>query len=164
MDNEAVYTFHIDMTREKAWKKLRDFTLAPNYVPNVESVEITTDKTEGVGASRHVSPTNIDETIVEWQDGKGFTMRLHKGEGGPPFPFKDAGFQYKIEEDGSRTICSVALIYNMMFGTVGNILNSLILNRIINGIVRDIGLSLKYFYETGDPVTPKILKQIKAKN
>ncbi len=164
MDHEAAFTFPLEMPREKAWEKLSDFTLAPNYVPGVNSVEITTKAKEGVGASRRVYPNKMDETIVEWNNGKSFTMKLHKGEGGPPFPFKESGFRYEIDEDGNRTKCSIALTYNMMFGAIGNLLNSLLLNIIIKGIVRDIGLSLKHFYETGEPVTPEILKKIKKKS
>ena len=44
----------IDLSQTKAWQRLRDLTLAHNYVPDVVRVEITTEKKEGVGASRKV--------------------------------------------------------------------------------------------------------------
>ena len=163
MDNEAVYSFRLEMPRQKAWEKLKDFTLAPNYVPGVKSVKIMTDKKEGVGASRRVFPKKMDETVVEWNEGYGFILKLHKGTGGPPFPFSKAGFRYAITEDGNRTKFTVGLMYDMGMGPLGAIMNRLFLGKIIEGIVRDIGLCLKHFYETGEPVTPRILKSIKRR-
>jgi hypothetical protein len=164
MDNEAAYTFYLDMPREKAWGKLGDFTLAPNYVPGVTKVEITTDQKEGVGASRRVYPKKMDETIVQWDDGYGFVLKLHKGDGGPPAPFKEAGFRYSIEDDGKGTKFNIGLMYNMQMGAFGSLLNRLFLGKIVENIVRDIGLSMKHFYETDEPVTPKTLKKLKAKS
>lgn len=162
MDTKAVYTFHLDMPREKAWEKLRDLTLAPNYVPGVTGVQITTEKKDGVGASRCILPKKMDETVVEWNEGYGFVLKLHKGEYGPPAPFKEACFIYSMKDDESRTEFTMALIYKMRMGVLGRLIDRLFINFYINGFIKDVGLSLKHFYETNEPVTPDILKNIKA--
>lgn len=163
MGNEARYTIYLDMPREKAWEKLRDFTLAPNYVPGVDAVEITTEKKEGVGASRRVLPKRMDETVVEWNEGYGFLLRLHNGDNGPPAPFREAGFRYAMEDAGNRTKFTMALMYTMRMGGFGRLLDKLFVGRFVMGAVRDVAISLKYFFETGEPVTPAILKQLKKK-
>lgn len=162
MESEATYTFYVDMPREKTWEKLRDFTLAPNYVPGVKSVRITTDKKEGVGTSRYLLPNKMNETIIEWDDGNGFILKLHKDNGSAPAPFKEAGFVYAIEDDGEKTKFNIALTYTMGMGAFGRILNDLLLGKIISSTIRNVGISLKHFYETGEPVTPQILKRLKA--
>ena len=84
---------------EKAWDKLRDISTAHHYVPNLKSTKITTTQKEGVGASRRVSGKHgiLDETVTEWKEGKGFTIRLHKGDKGPA-PFREAHFTYRIDK------------------------------------------------------------------
>ncbi len=164
MENEVTYSFILDMPRECAWEKLRDFTLAPNYVPGVSKVEITSEKQEGMGASRRVYPKKMDETVIEWNEGYGFVLKLHKGNNGPPAPFKESGFRYAIEGNGKKTKFTIGLLYTMQMGAFGRLLNRLLLSKIIEGIIKDIGLSLKYFYETDEPVTPKILKKLKVQS
>ena len=164
MENEAAYTVHLDMPREQVWEKLRDFTLAPNYVPGITGVEITTENKEGVGASRTVLPKKMDETVIEWNDGYGFVLRLHNGEKGAPAPFKEAGFRYKIEDDGERTKFTAGLLYTMGMGWFGRLIERMFLGKIFVIVVRDIAISLKHFYETNEPVTSAILKRLKKSN
>ncbi|MBM3594894.1 MAG: hypothetical protein FJX31_03660, partial [Alphaproteobacteria bacterium] len=79
---EAVGRVHIHMPREQVWEKLRDLSLAHNYVPGVTAVRIDTTQREGVGTSRTVTIKNgsqLQETVEEWTDGHGFLIRLHKG-------------------------------------------------------------------------------------
>ena len=81
--SEATATTILNMPIEEAWSKLQDFSLAHNYVPGIIKTEITTTKKNGLGASRKVyqSPKRaLEETIVEWNEGTGFPIRLHKGD------------------------------------------------------------------------------------
>ncbi len=163
MDNKASYSVYLDMPREKIWEKLRDFTLAPNYVPGVDAVKITTEKKEGIGASRRILPKGMDETVVEWNEGYGFVLRLHSGDNGPPVPFKEARFRYAMEDAGNRTRFTMGLMYTMRMGGFGRFLDKLFMGKFIVTAVKDVAISLKHFFETGEPVTPAILKQLKKK-
>ena len=163
--NQASCRVIVDIPREKAWELLRDLSLAHNYVPGVLQVQITTSRKEGEGASRRVyqSKTNyINETVEEWIEGQGFLIRLHLEEAGPPFPFKEAWFRYEIKSEGERTELTTSLIYTSRWGATGRLLDRLILNRIISNRIRDIAFCLKVFWETGEPVTKKQLKQARA--
>lgn len=148
---------------EKAWEKLRDISKAHEYVPGLAKTKITTAKTEGVGASRRVVGKHgaLDETITEWKDGKGFTIRLHKGDK-PPMPFKEAHFTYRIDKiDGKQCKLTTTMIYEMPWGIIGKLLNSLLFGRIVRGNIRDVVLCLKQYYESGKPVTAADLKQLR---
>ncbi len=161
MKKIAAYTVILDMTREKAWEKLRDFTLAPNYVPGVNGVQITTEKKEGLYASRKVLPKKMDETVVEWNDGFGMLLKLHNGDKGAPAPFKEAFFRYAMADNGEKTKFTLSLIYSMGMGGFGRFLEKLFLSKMFVSVVRDVAISLKSFYETNEPVTPAILKKLK---
>jgi hypothetical protein len=151
-------------TATEAWEKMRDISVAHHYVPEVDKTVITTDKKEGVGASRKVTGKRgtLDETVTEWKEGKGFTIRLHKGDK-PPTPFSDASFTYRIDDIGGKSCkLTTTMIYEMPWGIFGKLLHSLFIGKIVKGSVRDVVLCLKKYYETGEPVTDADLKALRA--
>jgi hypothetical protein len=100
MPSVASYEIHVDLPRARVWDGLRNLSRAPLYVPNLTGIEFTTAQHEGVGTSRRVFQTNgksLDETVVKWDDGFGFTLRLHDGDKAPA-PFKQAWFDYRIAD------------------------------------------------------------------
>lgn len=154
----------IPLDREKAWEILRDLSQAHNYVPGIVETQITTDQKEGIGASRKVYQSRdkgIDETVVEWNEGYGFLIRLHRGDAGPPFPFKEAYFRYAVKDVDDSTILTTSLSYATCWGIVGRALDRVLLRRIIRERVADVALSMKIYYETGERVMPDKLKSEK---
>lgn len=154
----------IDLPREQAWEKLRDISLAHNYVPGIIRTEIITPAKEGVGASRYVyrgPRSHIQETVEEWQDGVGFLIRLHRGDRPAP-PFRAAWFRYQLADEGAdRTRFTGTLTYELPWGILGRWLERL-MAPLVQGMVRDIACGMKLFYETGEPTTPEALKACKA--
>jgi hypothetical protein len=154
----------IDMPRAAAWDKLRDISLAHNYVPGIIKTEIVSDKNEGVGASRYVyrnSKSYIQETVEEWDEGRGFLLRIHKGDNSAP-PFKNAWFRYDLAEEGSnQTRLDVSLTFEMPLGSLGRWLEKK-MAKVVRATVSDVAISMKLFYETGTPSTGAALKAYKA--
>jgi len=147
---EVTSRVHLDMPREKVWDLLRDLSMAHRYVPGVVDTRITTDCREGVGASRKVyqgEKTGIDETVVEWNEGQGFLIRLHRGSKGPPFPFRQAWFRYAIVDEGTGTGVTTSLIYIMRGGLPGRLLERAFLRFFIRSRIRAVALGLKTCYE-----------------
>jgi Polyketide cyclase / dehydrase and lipid transport len=166
MSSEVSSKVIININRVDAWCKLRDLSKAHHYVPGLVKTEFNTAIKEGIGASRRVFQSEskgIDETVTQWEDGSGFLIRLHRGDKGPPPPFKEAYFRYWLEEgakDGTTQL-TTTLTYTMRMGFLGSLLEKLILKKAFHAVIRDVAISLKQFYETGQPVTPKRLKEIK---
>lgn len=151
MGHIAVYNATVKITAEQAWGKLKDLSLANNYVPGITKCVITTEKKEGVGASRRVSGPQqaLDETVTEWNEGRGFVIRLHNGDKSAK-PFGAANFTYRIDKIND-TSCKLTctMTYEMGMGFLGGILHSLFLGNMIRNNIRDVALSMAYFYETG---------------
>ena len=86
------------------WEKLSDLSLAHHYVPGVKEIEWVSAGRTGIGATRiaHSSAGAMYETVVEWDEGSGFLLRLHRNHK-PPRPMKEATFRYAIEPDGVST-------------------------------------------------------------
>ena len=161
--HHAEYQVEIDLSREQAWAKLKDISQAHQYVPGIIATELNTAKTEGVGASRRVVNRfmAMDETVVEWREGKGFKIRLHKGKKPPPM-FKEAYFTYTLcdGEDG-KTLMTTAMDYIMPLGSLGNVATKLFIHRIVQSQIRDVAISARLFYESGERTRGKALASAK---
>ena len=163
MSHIATSNILCNLSADKAWEKLRDISTAHLYVPGLSKSKITTNQKEGVGASRRVYGKHgvLDETVTEWKDGKGFTIRLHKGDK-PATPFREAHFTYRIDKiDDKRCKLTTTMIYEMPWGGFGKLLNSLLFSRIVYRNVRDVVLCMKQYYETGKQVTAADLEKLR---
>jgi len=164
MTQQVHATTIVDIPLSEAWAKLRDISLAHNYVPGIVKTTFVSEQREGVGASRYVyrnEKSYIQETVEEWNEGSGFLIHLHKGEKPAP-PFKDAWFRYALEDCGNRqTRLTTTLTYDMPWGRFGQWLGARIA-RFVQATIRDVALSMKLYYETGQPTTPAALKAFKA--
>lgn len=161
----AEYKIEIKLDREQAWAKLREFAAADNYVQGLTSVEITTEASEGVGASRRVHQGKklvLDETVTEWKPGEGFTIRLHRGEKGPVPPMREAWFDYNLEEHDGSLFLHNRMRYEVGLGFFGRWLDKLAVNKAVAAAVRDTTIGQKIYYETGQRVTPELLKAARA--
>lgn len=164
MGHIAVYNATVKIPAEQAWQKLKDFSLANKYVPGIEKCEITTSQKVGVGASRRVSGPKqwMDETITEWNEGRGFVIRLHKKEKGPT-PMKEAQFTYRIDKIDDQS-CKLTCTMTYELGGLMNVLHTLFIGNIIRGNIRDVALSMAYFYETGKSPSKEDLVRLREED
>ncbi|MEE4146191.1 MAG: SRPBCC family protein [Halieaceae bacterium] len=153
----------LDMPRDRAWEKLRDISLAHNYVPGIVKTEIVSEQREGVGASRYVyrnAKSYIQETVVAWDEGRGFLIRLHRGDGPAP-PFRNAWFRYELADEGvDKTLFTASLEYQLPWGALGAWLEKR-MEKLVQSTIDDVAVSMQLFYETGKPTTAAALKALK---
>lgn len=151
MHRSISHAVTIAMPRARAWARLRDLSLAHNYVPGLVRTELHCGACEGVGASRRVYQGGtrwLDETVIEWVDGHGFVIRLHREDSGAPAPFVEASFRYWLEDEGAaQTRLTTTLAYTPRWGAVGRLLDRLLLARAIGANVRAVATGLRDYYE-----------------
>lgn len=156
----------LDLDRAGAWRRLRDLSAPHLYVPGLTAAAFAGPQREGVGARRRVRRGRlpaIDETVTEWRESEGFTLRLHRGAKGPPPPFRQYFFDYGLDERGGRVRLVNRMRYEVGPGPLGALLDRLLLRRFLLRELQDITLAQKIHYETGDRVTPAILQAAKAR-
>lgn len=147
----------IPLPLEACWAKLRDLTRAKHYVPGLSDSVITTDRKEGVGASRIVTHRQfgaMNESVVAWDEGRGITLRLHKGDA-PARPFAEAWFRYELRPARTGDAgCEIhtSLRYRLPFGPLGRLLDALFLRRVFRQNVADAAVCLAEYYRTDRPV------------
>jgi carbon monoxide dehydrogenase subunit G len=151
---EARVSLLVDVSPAAAWQQLQDFSVAHNYVPGLTRTEIISSQQTGRGAHRRVYDAEgdyLEETIVEWHEGEGFVIDLHRG-GEPMAPFRLARFRYALEPAGEeRTRVTLALQFEMPLGGVGAALGEWLVKPAMVGELIQVGAGLKHFYETGTP-------------
>jgi hypothetical protein len=154
----------IDTSLKEAWDKLKDISVAHNYVPGIVKTTIVSEQRKGLGASRYVyrnEKSYIQETVEEWQEGTGFLIRLHRGDKPAP-PFRNAWFRYALRDNGSgQTLFTASLTYEMPWGRLGDWLGSKMAG-FVQKTIADVALAMKLYYETGQPTTANALKSYKA--
>jgi Polyketide cyclase / dehydrase and lipid transport len=164
MSQEVSAQILIDIPLSAAWEKLRDISLAHYYVPGIVKTVVVSKQTEGIGASRYVyrnETSYIQETVEEWHEGKGFLIRLHKGDKPAP-PFRNAWFRYELADHGpGQTEFTASLKYEMPLGRPGAWLGAK-MAKLVRATIADVALSMKLYYETGVPTTAAALKAYKA--
>ncbi|HEY6131979.1 MAG TPA: SRPBCC family protein, partial [Halioglobus sp.] len=164
MTREVSAQVLIDIPINEAWAKLRDISLAHNYVPGIVKTVVVSKHAQGVGASRYVyrnAKSYIQETVEEWHEGEGFLIRLHRGDKPAP-PFKQAWFRYALApHDAGQTLLTTSLRYAMPWGRLGAWLGERLAG-IVQATIADVAMSMKLYYETGAPTTTAALKTYKA--
>jgi hypothetical protein len=154
----------INLTHKECWMILRDISLASNYIPGVEKIEIISSKKEGIGATRKAylekGSKVVDETVIDWENGTGFTLKLEvKGQRVLPW-FNEFYFQYHIEEADHKTFFKPAILYQprslVMLG-----LQRKVFHCVLGKHLLVICASMKSYYETNIPTSKARLKEIR---
>lgn len=149
----ASHSVLLDLPPQAAWAKLCDLSLAPHYVPGLTGCQFHPGATQGVGASRRVLRKGgqyLDESVVQWQEGTSFVLRLHKGDNDSPFPFREASFSYALQPEGDVTRITLQMRYSLRGGR----LFERLLAKAFNKVVQQIAEHLKAHYETGRTQNP----------
>ncbi|WP_433769872.1 SRPBCC family protein [Pseudomonas putida] len=153
----ASHSVLLDLNLPAAWAKLRDLSLAPHYVPGLTGCQFHPGAREGVGASRRVLRKGgqyLDESVVQWREGAGFELRLHKGGNDSPFPFRQASFSYGLQPQGNGTRITLQMHYSLRGGR----LMERLLGKAFDKVVRQIAENLKAYYETGRTQNPDLIQ------
>lgn len=152
MTSEVRTSVRIELSHARAWALLRRLELADRYVPGVERCTLTSHQHEGVGASRRIEHRKrpaMQETVVEWIDGEGFTLELHEPRGAQaPMPFSQARFGYRISRAGPRAVnAELSLRYALRGGALGKVADAVVMRGAMLEQVEAVAAAMKAFYE-----------------
>ena len=153
--------YPVKLAKSDVWQLLSDLSKADMYVQGLTALAFTTTARQGVGASRRVTQgksMQLDETVTEWVDGEGFRLRLHRGEKGPIPPLSKLFFDYRVVQRGDQVYLRNSMHYEVGLGPLGALLNSLFLKRLVSTQLHKVTLAQTIYYQTGERVTPEILK------
>lgn len=153
---QVAVSTEVEVSPLHAWQKMQDFSVADKYVPGLTRTEIVTRQQNGVGASRRVYSSDteyLEETIIAWDEGQGFTIRLHRGAE-PMSPFNRSEFRYHMQPmDNGNTRVTLGILLLMPLGSVGEWLGNLLARPALEEELAQVAAGLKHYYESGQPAT-----------
>lgn len=141
----------------QVWSGMSDLSQLQNYAEFVFDSEVTSSQKAGEGAQRAIylnSQQVAYEEVVEWDQNQGFVLKLQKA----PFflPFHDLETRYHVEsgdEKGLQTDLAITLTVRPRFGLLGRWLLEPALSDGLQAQLDDLADGMKYFFETGLPVS-----------
>ncbi|WP_186453850.1 SRPBCC family protein [Denitratisoma sp. DHT3] len=153
----------IDLPPAQAWERLRDLSIPQYYVPGLIRTTFNTERREGIGASRKVHMKDgllLDETVIDWREGSGFTIRLHQGDK-PLMPLcREARFLYRLEDAGDgRTRFRPAMAFAMGARPLGDWFFAALVKKTMVRNLDAVARGMKRFYETGRSANPDFVSE-----
>ena len=146
----------IDAPSEKVWAVLADFGGVSKWAPTITESRKLTEANGGVGARRtctHVKMGEIEEEIVEWEDGRRYSYDFYRGL---PMPMKSLNNDWSVESDGDGAVVTLRQNFTTKFGPLGSLMESLVLRRMMDKEITVTLAGLKYHTETGEISTLKV--------
>ena len=155
----------INKSKEEVWKALADFGNICHGHPGVSKSWITSDKKEGIGATRHcdfiMMGASAEEKIIEWNEGKNIKIEVYQLNKLPGI--KTMKLDLAIRENGSKTILFSTMEYTMKNGFF-DFMNGVMMKNMNAKLLDGIMAGHKLYIETGTIVTDKTklnLKEVK---
>ena len=152
----------INAPKEKVWNIIADLGAVQNFHPGVRQSYYSSENKNGLGASRvcELLPAGkIEERATEWKEGEGFVLEVEPIEKAPPF--KKAFGRMVLKEDGDQTLVTLTFEYTLKFGPVGSLMDAFMVRPQFKKIVPNVLAGLKHFTDTGEEITPEVLRKVR---
>jgi len=147
----------INVPKEKVWNAIASFGDICHASPSVLKSHVTSDKKEGVGATRHcdfaMMGATAEERILEWNEGESLKIGVYELKKMPGIKTMEADF--KVESEGDNTtVLTASLNYSMKNGFFDT-MNSLMIKSMNTKNWNSVLAGHKKYIETGEIVTQK---------
>ncbi len=100
----------------------------------------------------------IEESALDWQEGKSFTLDIRPLKKAPPF--RNATGHFQLDSVGQKTRVALDINYTLRFGLLGRLLDALMVRPQFRKAVPELLLGLKHYVETGETVDPAVIKRL----
>ncbi len=151
----------INAPKDEVWKVLADLGGIQSYNSAVKKSYYNTEAKEGIGAGRvcELAPMGeVEEKAIAWTDQESYTLDVKPVDGNPPL--KSAQASFVLKEDGNQTIVTMEMNYELKFGPIGKLMDTLMMKPQFAKVVPNILLGLKHHIETGEEVDGAVIKRL----
>ena len=133
---------------EKVWQTLANLESVKFTNALVKTVKIISPKKEGVGSARHCDFKDgkfVEERVTAFEPNKLISFELYKHQ----WPLVFMRWTNQLEKQWNTTLLVSNTEYELKFGVVGKIMDTLIMRRKFSHIIDDALGKLKKYVETG---------------
>ena len=150
----------IDASEDKVWDVLADIGSISKWNPGVKHSYLTSDAATGEGATRHCDLQRpggkrigyLEERAFDWREGEAFRISIDETN----LPLKTNVVSFVVRGNGEETVVAVSPEYEVKYGVLGKVMDSLIGRRQFEKGMENLLRGLKHYIETGDGVGDRI--------
>jgi hypothetical protein len=155
-ENTVGAGIEIQATRDEVWRVWSEFGNVQDYVAGVPKSYLTGSTQEGIGTERRceIGPKHVvDEKIAAWEDGSRYVFEVTRAKG---VPIGSLSADCRVEGANGVAIATISVRYSMK-----GLIRFLPLRRAMQRQAADHLIGLKHLVETGEAVTPQLLKSLR---
>jgi ligand-binding SRPBCC domain-containing protein len=140
-------SIRIDAPPEKVWSVLSSLDVLDRYDPGVVKSEIVTTTRQGPGSARRcdLKPGGwFKEKVADWQPNESLSFELFECT----LPVRSLKHSYTLTPDGSGTVVRQRMEYDLKFGPIGKLMDTLMVRRKWQAGIESFFSGLKRYVET----------------
>ena len=164
MAHHTENTIKVNVSAEKIWQVLADYSGIENFAATIKSSPIVGDVKSGLGAKRKCTfndGSSLVEEIIDYQEGQGYKMNL--SEHSLPLKEMQAKMAVKKLDDNSCEIF-MAADFVVKAGPLGWLLGQFVMRPVMKGVFKKVMSGLAYHCVTGIRVDEKLPANEDIKN
>ncbi len=150
--HQLSYTTVVHAPIDRVWETLADVGSIANWHPGVARSPVLTAKRTGLGATRRIElydgSTSVEE-VTSLDEGRSVTVLM--SEHSMPLAYGAATFAVTADGD-DRTSVTMTMDYEMKYGPLGWLLNTLMLRRIMTKLLASVLAGLNHHMVTGEHI------------
>ena len=134
----------ISVPKQVVWEAISDLAAVQDFNPSVKRSYYRPGPRKGISAGRHcdlIPLGSVEETVTEWKEGEGFTLKIHDGKNTPPW--KRATGRMWVLPEGAGARAGLSVEYELKFGLVGALMDRLLVRPQFRKTVRNTLEGLK---------------------
>lgn len=138
----------INSPLEKVWNILADLEAVQHYNPVVTKARYISSNRKGIGAARQCDfkPKGYGkERVIEWKPNEVIGIELYEHQ----WPVRFMRWRTRLQPDGTGVLVTQDLEYEMKFGVLGKLMDTLMMRRKLDQGISEIFKSMKQHIETG---------------
>ncbi len=156
MKHEVEKILRVNVTADKIWEVLGDFSSVERYASTIKSSPILGDISSGLGAKRlntFYNGTSLIEEITAYQEGKGFKMKLSEYS----FPLKYMNSEVGVKAIDAKS-CELSMSANFVVkaGPIGWVMGFFMMRPMMKGVFEKQMRCLAYHCVTGKRIDEEL--------
>jgi carbon monoxide dehydrogenase subunit G len=143
----------INAPKDQVWKALADFGNICHAHPAVDTSHVTSQKKDGLGATRHCNfnmmGATAEERAIEWNEGRNIKIEAYELKKLPGI--KTIVVDFAVEARGEKTWLTSTMEYSMK-NPFFDMMNTLMMKKMNSQLIDGIAAGHKKYIETGEIV------------
>jgi hypothetical protein len=133
---------------QAVWDVLADFGSVADWAPYMRKSHLVGDRQSGTGtrrAMRHAWGFRFEECVTEWNEGDGYSFDVFRA----PYPMKEVKESWVAGRHNGLSTVTTRVSYHMHLGSVGKLIDWLIVRFVVKREMRAGLRGLKQYLEDG---------------